>query len=249
MALSAKNAKTLTTPWTRWFFYGPSGAGKTKLASSFPYPVMIQPINEGSIVTLRGLDIPYYEMTDMTSQLRDGRGGLNRIIDELEKEYQADPKAFPYETIVVESLTHYSELVVEEISEQGTKPMDQRKWGEVASHFRNVHARLCNMQVHVVYTSLDKIDKSDSGVIVAGPSLQGAAATKLPSACEVVGYCEVSRSNKKVGGTLVAQTDYKVHFRKHGHYPARSRFDAMPDVVDNFKFAEIEQYLTQSNNP
>jgi hypothetical protein len=248
MALSAKNAKALSAPWTRWFFYGDTGSGKTLLAATFPNPCFIQPINEGSMVTLRGRDIGYYEAQDMSSQLRGGIGGMNRIIDELEREYKANPQKFPYDTIVVESLTHYSELVVEELSEQGTKQMDQRKWGEVAAHFRNIHARLCNMQVHVVYTSLAKIDKNDAGVIVAGPFIQGAAAAKLPSSCEVVGYCEVSRSNRKVNGVATDQTAYRTHFKKHGHFPARTRFDAMPDVIENFNFSEVEQYLTETND-
>lgn len=240
MGLSFKNASALEVPWTRWFFYGPSGSGKTQLCSSFPRPVFIIPKNEGSIVTLRGQDIPYYESIDMSSQVRSGVGGLNRILDELERTYSEDPQNFPFDTIVLESLTHYSELVVEEISAQpGFKQMSPREWGEVASHFRNVHSRLSNMQVHVVYTSLERIDKNDAGVVIAGPFLSGAAAIKLPSACDVIGFTEVQQSK---GGTK-----YNVHFKKHGFFPARSRFDALPDVVEDFHFDDIAQFLTQGN--
>jgi hypothetical protein len=239
MGLSFKNAKDIEVPWTRWFFYGDTGAGKTRLASTFPRPCFIIPKNEGSAVTLRGRDIPYYEVTDMSSQVRSGVGGLNRILDEIEKSYTENLDAFPFDTIVLESLTHYSELVVEELSESGTKSMDQRKWGEVAAHFRNIHARLCNMDVHVVYTSLARIDKNDAGVVIAGPFIQGAAAIKLPSSCEVVSFCEASKNQR---GTV-----YKAHFKKHGHYPARSRFDAIPDVIENFNYAEVVQYLTKTN--
>jgi hypothetical protein len=239
MSLSFKNAAQLDAPWTRWFFYGETGSGKTSIAASFPDPVFIVPVNEGSIVTLRGRDIPYYESCDMSSQVRDGVGGLNRILDELERNYVQDINAFPFQTIVLDSLTHYSELVVEEISESGTKQMDPKKWGEVGAHFRNVHSRLCNMQVHVVYTALSRIDKNDAGVVIAGPFLSGAAAIKLPSACEVVGYCEAT----KVKGI----TEYRTHFKKCGFYPARTRFGALPDVIQNFDFAEVQPYLTKTN--
>jgi len=239
MGLSFKNAKDLQTPWTRWFFYGETGCGKTRLASTFPRPCFIVPKNEGSVVTLRGMDVPYYEATDMSSQVREGVGGMNRILDEIEKSYHADIAKFPFDTIVIESLTHYSELVVEELSESGTKSMDQRKWGEAAAHFRNIHARLCNLDVHVVYTSLARVDKNDAGVVIAGPFIQGAASVKLPSSCEVVGYCEATKSQK---GTV-----YRTHFKKHGFFPARTRFDAMPDMVENFDFAEMSQYLTAMN--
>jgi hypothetical protein len=239
MGLSFKNAKDIEVPWTRWFFYGDTGSGKTNLSATFPRPCFIVPKNEGSAVTLRGRDIPYYEATDMSSQVRGGVGGMNRILDEIEAAYTKDLSNFPFDTIVIESLTHYSELVVEELSEAGTKAMDQRKWGEAAAHFRNLHARLCNMDVHVVYTSLARIDKNDAGVVIAGPFIQGAASVKLPSSCEVVGYCEATKGAK---GAV-----YKAHFKKHGHYPARTRFDAIPDVVENFNFDDIKQYLTQAN--
>lgn len=251
MGLSFKNAKTLQAPWTRWFFYGDTGTSKTSISATFPYPLFIVPQNEGSIVTLRGQDIPYYESCDMTSQVRSGVGGLNRILDEIELAYKTDIKNFPFETIVLDSLTHYCELAVEEISERGTKHMDTQKWGILASHFRNVHARLSNMQVHVVYTALAKIDKSDAGVITAGPAIQGAAATKLPSACEVVGYCEAIKrvhKDKTTGEEQPKSTlQYLTHFKKRGFYPARTRFADIPDVMENFSFAEVAPYLTSSN--
>ncbi len=128
---------------------------------------------------------------------------------------------------------------MEVLSESGTKQMDQRKWGEASAHFRNIHARLCNMDVHVVYTALAKVDKNDAGVVIAGPMISGAAAIKLPSSCEVVGYCEAGKNSQ---GTV-----YKTHFKKHGFFPARTRFNAMPDVVENFNFAEMTQYLTATN--
>src|ERR1051325_4596977 len=129
--LSAKNALALTLPWTHWFFYGDTGSGKTRAASTFPRPIFLVPQNEGSIVTLQGLDIPYYEITDMGSPLVNGTGGMNRALDEIEALYAEGPDAFPFDSIVVESLSHYSDLVQEELTGGATRPMDQFKWGQL----------------------------------------------------------------------------------------------------------------------
>ena len=105
--LSAKNATALIQPWTHWFFYGESGSGKTVNASSFPRPLFLVPQNEGSIATLRGRDIPYYEITDMGSPLQNGVGGMNRALDEVEALYNEAPDQFPFDTTVIENLSHY----------------------------------------------------------------------------------------------------------------------------------------------
>lgn len=242
MTLSLKNAKDLDAPWTHWFLYGDSGSGKTMAASTFPNPVFIIPKNEGSITTLRGTDVPYYEATDMNSRLsKDGVGGMNAILQELEDEYHRAPDDFPFDTIVVESMSHYADLIIEELTEGGKAPMNQQQWGLLTAHIRNIQARLRNLDVHVVFTALAKTDKSDDGKTLIGePLIQGQSARKLPAACDVIGYCEESGGKNN--------TVWRVHFRRHKHFAARSRFTELPRVVEDFHFNEVEQYITGPNN-
>lgn len=242
MSLSIRNAKDIVAPWTHWFLYGDSRSGKTKAASTFPRPVFLVPYNEQSITTLRGMDMPYYEITGMGDQANlapivDGSGSLLSALLELETEYFKDPNAFPFETIVFESVSHYSDLVAEELTRGGKVFMDQQKWGQFLAHFRNVQGRLRKMQVHAVFTALAKLDKAgdDASTVSGGPLVQGQTALKLPSACDVIGYSEEVRAGK---GSI-----YRIHFRKYKHFPAGSRFSGVPAVVDNFNFAEIEQFL------
>lgn len=237
MSLSARNAKDIVAPWTHWFLYGDSRSGKTRAAASFPSPCFLVPYNEQSITTLRGTDTAYYEVTGMKGDVVGGSGGLENILLELETEYYKDPNAFPYETIVLESISHYSDLVADELTRGGKVFMDQAKWGQFLAHFRNIQARLRKMQVHAVFTALAKTDKAgdDASTVTGGPLVQGQTALKLPSACDVIGYCEEVRAAK--------DSIYRIHFRKHRHFPAGSRFHGVPATVDNFNFADIEKYL------
>ena len=232
VTLSTKNAKDLDAPWRHWFFYGPTGSGKTTLAATFPRPVFIEPKNEGSVETLRGLNIDYYEVVDLNSKIRNGVGGMNRIIAEIEGAYNADPDAFPYDTIVIESMSHYTDLIIEDITAGGQDAMDQRKWGEVLAHIRNIQTRLRNLDAHVVFTALEKIDeKTGEGL----PLIQGASAKKLPSSCDVIGFCEVIEAKNVIR--------YRTHFKPYRKYQARSRIKGMPKVVDNFEFQKVADLL------
>ena len=231
---ATKNAAKLDQPWLHWFFYGDSGSGKTTAAASFPRPLFLVPANESSIVTLSGMDVPYIEITGQHGPVSGGRGGMDAALSLIEKEYKADPDHFPYDTIVVESLTHYQDLVQEELTENNAQQMDQRKWGLLATHFRSIQSRLRNLEVHVVFTALAKVAENDAGLLVGGPMLSGQSAVKLPSACDIIGYAEAPASKKG---------KHTIHFRRRGHFFARSRFRGMPASVDDFDYAQVKEHL------
>ena len=232
-----KNAADLLDPWTRWFLYGPTGSGKTHAAGTFPAPFFLVPPNEKSIVTLMGQDVAYTEvgnrmqMNHAVRWLRSQYDLAMRLFD-AGKDEEAEA-AFPYQTIVVESLSHYCELLIEDIGARGQKKMDLQAWGQLSSHLRTLHSQLSDMDVHVVYTSLDKVDEAGNGQ----PLMTGKNALMMPSACDVIGYFEcvpVQRGKAPV---------YRAHFRQFGRYPARSRFKGMPDAVDDFHFDKVRDHL------
>ena len=244
MTISAKNAQDLTSPWTHWFLYGDSGSGKTTNASTFPRPLFIVPQNESSITTLRGRDIPYYEAIDISSPVVGGVGGMLSILSEIEQAYDAGPDEFPYDTLVIESISHYADLAIEEMTRGGDLQMDQQKWGRFGSHFRNLQTRLRRLDCNVIFTALAKSsdgasdDETGKRVkdVMGMPMIQGQTSIKLPSACDVIGYCEEYRINPK-------DTRYRIHFRKFKQFPARSRFKRIPPVIEDFAFSKVEPFL------
>jgi hypothetical protein len=237
------NATSLI-PWTHWFFYGATRSGKTELAATFPKPLFIVPQNEASITTLMGRDIPYvlcgspfgsYDEEKGVGGLigmRDKNGNQEiGILDSLERLYKKNPKTFPYETIVLESMSHYTDLVEEHLTAGATKQMDPLAWGKMKDHLRHVQTRLRAMQVHVVFTCLDELKTNEkSGVTIGGPLMSGKAARTLPSSCDAIGYC------RRAGDRFF------VHFKNFGHYQAGSRFTRMPSQIENFSFKAVEQF-------
>jgi len=248
--ITIQNTADQTYPWLRCLFYGETGSGKTRLASTFPAPLFLVPRGENSYVTLRDLSLPFISMgenadtgeaipvrkhmAEVLTFLKERHDQMNALLKEGEEE--AANAKFPWQTIVVESLTHYSELVQSDISRNNMVRMDQQKWGDVANHFSDIHNTLSGMAVHVVYTSLVKEAPSEGGKRPsAEPNMVGKASKIIPSACDILAYCEEITTAK--GST------YRVHFRKHEHYPARSRVAGVPRHIDNFHFRELDKAL------
>lgn len=230
-----KNAAEIYAPWTHWFFYGDTGSGKTESCSTFPRPIFILPTDENSIITLKGRDFPYIEIYGAKGRPRTQGWGLENAVGWLEQQLGSDPENFPYDTIVVEALSHYLEQVVEELSEGNTKQMDQQKWGKLSGHLRNIHSRLRNMDVHVVFTALVKEERDATNQTMALPLMSGKMGYMLPSACDVIGYCKETPGKP--------ESLYEVHFKKYMHFPARSRFRGMPAKVRNFRFNDMLPYI------
>lgn len=234
-----ENTRAISQPWLHFFFYGDTGSGKTTAASSMPSPLFLVPANEGSELTLAGRDVDFVKVgRDPAGRTIDVRDHMHQILCDLEaratKYHAGDVDALPWETIVTESLTHYCDMLVAGISEDGRKQMDMQKWGLVSTHLQQIHARLRRLPCHVVFTALAQLKENDGKQVVGMPSVQGAMAVKMPSACDIIGYCEElppSRGSQS--------STYRMHFSKSGPYMARARFSGFPRFIDNFTFDQI----------
>ena len=263
MTLEIQDTNDITVPYTAWFFYGKMGSGKTRAAATFPHPLFIVPANENSQLSLKGLGLKYVICGKRKNgQVVPVRQHLNEILTDLERmhaamlvelskaskaaseeeaelHYAAADAAFPYQTIVLESLSHLGDLLVEDVSAYGQKKMDQQGWGAISTFLRSVHSRLRNMQINIVYTALDKTQESESGgVVQGGPNMIGSAADKFPSGCDCVVYMETVRPITK-GGPFV----YRAHLRAHSFFQARTRFQSLPHEIDDFNFMRIAPLL------
>jgi hypothetical protein len=250
MSLAIQNTSGIQQPWTHWFLYGETGSGKTVAAATFPDPLFLVPANEGSELSLRERGVDYIKVgKDADGSPIKARRHMSEILSMLEDRHAkmraayaanddaAAMEAFPWQTIVWESLTHYCDLLVEDISNGGAQKMDQQRWGLLSGHLRTVHGRLRNLDVHVVMTSLAKTENDGaSGAAMGKPHIVGSMAEKLPSSCDVIGYCEE-------GPTTKNGRQWHVHFAKHKWFPARSRFRGLPAKATNFRFADVQQHL------
>jgi hypothetical protein len=257
-------------PYTAWFFYGETGSGKTTAASSFPDPIFLVPSNENSFIALLDQErsFPYVILgKDMqTGQPLKVRQHVMEVLgwfedmhreavrlqnvaaaleaagkaEEADAKYDEAARAFPYQSVVLESCTHLVDLVIEDITDYGRKPIDQRGWGLIQTFLRTVHDRLRALDVHIVYTALAQVkDVKGTESSQGSPNISGSMAQKMPSACDCIGYCEELNGPK-------GESIYRIHFRKFGPYPARARFRRMPKFVDGFKFEAVAEYLVSN---
>lgn len=223
-------------------------SGKTTIASTFPRPLFLVPKNESSMLTLSGRNYPYILITDKSSPFRPrnpndpndySEGGMDSVLTVLENQLDASirqnkPELFPFDTLAVEALTHYCDLVQDELTEGSTLNMDQPRWGKLASHLRNVHTRLRNMDLHVVFTALANTSKDSKE---GGPAIPGSMAEKLPSACDVIGYVEVTDMGRD------KPQRHTLHLRQRKQFFARTRFPNLPAQIENFNFTKIQHLL------
>lgn len=234
------NTAELTAPWTRWFIYGDTGSGKTEIASTFPRPLFLVPRSEMSVTTLSGRNFPYLVVTDRSSSYnpRTKMGGLTSILDHLEAFYKKDAASFPFDTIVLESVTHYMEMVIAELTDGHKAQMDPGRYGKLANHLSNIHSRLSNMEIHTVYTALARWHE-DTGK--GGPHIPGKTGDMLPSACDVYAYTVAEDQGSDKNGKKPLK--FSLHTRTYKNYPARTRFRGMPACIENFQFAKVQAFI------
>lgn len=260
-----RTTQQIENPYFTFFFYGSTGSGKTTAAATFPSPLFLVPANEQSHLTLlsHGDDYPFLvvgkdehgrrlpiqtHMAAILGYLEEAHATFRKLerqgqqleatgkAEEAKEIFAKADQVFPYQTIVVESLTHYCDLVVEDLSQHGQKPMNQADWGKLSTHVRTIHDRLRSLDAHIVYTALDKVSEGEGSIVTGGPNLVGSLRDKLPSACDAIAYFNEMRTKE---GSV-----YRAHFRKFKFFAARARFP-LPDFIDNFNFQapEVQQAL------
>lgn len=240
MGLQVQNARELTVPYSHWWIYGSTGAGKTTAAATFPVPLFLVPQNEQSITTLAGMDVDYITINGLDGgQIVKGLGSMKAAITEIVRLYnQALPllnsedeekqlrgeKLFPWQTVVCESMTHYIDMALLDIQKK-IRPGDNfAQWRLLGEHLNWIQVSLRSIDVHVVFTSLAEISKTDTQVLKGQPLVQSKARDKMPSACDVIAYME-HKGNKRL-----------VHLEKSGPWDARSRFPQLPKHIEDFNF-------------
>jgi hypothetical protein len=236
------NAKDLQEPWTRWFLYGDTGTGKTTAAATFPRPLFLVPVNEKSVTVLAGYNVPFLLIKDWSSPFDEtnGVGGMNPVLQRIETEYRRDPNAFPYDTIVAEGLTHLAELIKDELTQGSKVSMDVQKYDKITSYFRNIHARLSNLETHLVFCALAQLDeKTERGDAYLSKKVREV----IPSSCDVYAYLTATdRGTDKNGNQL--PKEHKMYTQSRGQWKARSRCKRLPALIQNFNFNDIKHLLS-----
>jgi len=246
MAIEFKNAGEIVTPWTSWFFYGATRAGKTTAAATFPRPVFLVPAQEKSHISLMGRhDVDYkliessHMMHETVAELEARHQRARPLWDTGSEDALAEADTiFPWQTVVLESMTHYADLIQEELTRGATVEMDRQKWGKLGSHLRSIHMRLRALPVHTIFTSLeDRIHDEKGKLVSGGPMFPGKTQFKMPSACDGIVYFERKAGNPN--------DIFLAHFTKQEVFVAGTRFPRLTAKrsLKPFTWAEVAETL------
>lgn len=205
---------------------GQTGSGKTHICTTFPNPIFVLPSKENSEAVFRGAPFPLTHVWDRASML----AALQELLV-MDRNGQLQGC-----TVCVESLSHHSDDVENELTKGGKLDMFP-KWGEHRAHFLEIRSILDAIQTaHIVCTMLSQRRVlRDKGGQVTGVEhtfgISGKSGPHFVSTFDAIGYCEQVANTKP--------PIFQTHFCAHDYFPARTRLRGMPPAsIPNFNFAD-----------
>ncbi len=213
-----------------FMIYGPSGAGKTRFAATFPRPLFLSDRSEKGWETIAWMsDDDFYEKGRRPEVWAIGKPAeMVEALSEVETIVKKDKQRF--RTLVVDQLTHYADAYFSELemlayqNAKGKRPDSRQLYNDLASHLRYLMLRVHELPLNIVWVCLPKEPDPERG-IPGGPLISGRTAVTAPAKCNYWFYC---RSYSQNDGTVV----HEVRTRQFGAYPARGRDgNTLPDPM------------------
>jgi hypothetical protein len=202
---------------------GPSGAGKTVSACTFPLPIKIMDF-DGKVTSaakfyekdkerIDGIDLNAYSKMPIKGDQKLGRNPrVGQFLKDLQEIYdlQNNKKPLPFKTLVVDSITTMADSIMEDyryVSQTGVKRpnIDQNSmsdYGLFATHFKQIMTGILSLDCHVVFIGHTQLSKDEtSGVISNEILFSGQMASKLGIYFEEVYMQKVAADGKRVWQT------------------------------------------------
>ena len=200
--------------------YGSSRAGKTRFAGSWPRPLFLSDATESGWTTLENMDKGIL--------FEAGRDPLVWAIENVTDMWKALGDAEPLlkrkevETIVVDSLTFYSDRFINYIT-PNVKGDVRQVYGKLGEHLKQLCEQVHGLGCNVVWLCLAKDPGDDQPL--GGPMLPGQNAAKFAASCDYLLY---HRSYQPPN----AQLQWEVRTRKWQSYQAGGRDEGrLPDPL------------------
>jgi hypothetical protein len=230
--------------------YGHSGVRKTCFACEFPGPIYVADF-DGKISSARNwladrpekLEAITYDsfVEGQNPLIKTAFGRYYKQLLELEK-FAAAPEPFPYATVVLDSITTYTQAMLHEVMSQhpGAKRYDKwtpalQDYGIATSHFKIYLLRLLSLPCNVIVTAHIQLTKDEkTGALVYEPLIYGKLPGLLPIWFEEVyrAYVEDSKEGRK----------YLMQTQASRKYRARSQIKGLPDPCPT-SYEELSKHL------
>ena len=219
----------------RLLLYGATGAGKTKLASTFPNPLFIDTDKGGK--TLKKLKIPNVKLTR-------GNKTYDELMDILHKIKEKEaPFNFPIDTVVFDSFTSLAKFLIVDILKyprilgKVSKEITKAKveWDDytvLSAELETIMKYIQDMGLHIVGTCGDKLEKDEvTGAFIGLPDILGGFRNAIGYEFDEMYYMEVRKKSEN-------SVEYITHFQKSGYFVAKSR-DGKTGIMKNASYETL----------
>ncbi len=196
--------------------HGPSGTGKTRMASTFPKPIIFD-IEGGTMSIDKGLDVAVVAKEQITLD------SLTQYIDWL-----ATPDAKDYETVVIDSLTHLQNIFLEQKLQTVNDP--RQAYGQWQQYLRTLMEKLFSLQKNVVFICRSKMGEDIEGAEKLFPELSPSAFSVVPALVDFA----IVVTNKTTGLGNRATTEAK-GFAAHPKYWTKTRALTQAEFAPNYE--------------
>lgn len=221
MAIEIKNTKDLKRePKIKALIYGAPGSGKTTFAGTFPNPLILNV--ERGLDSVIQQDLAYVDVTSWDD------------IKELFKEKVFDK----FDTIVVDSLSELQDIRMNELSKENGGTMGRNQWGVLALEIPNLIKAFEKLDKHIVFTG-HEAEEIVEDIMITRVSLKGSAKREVLKPFNMIMnmFIEADEDGKLVH-KVRSKTDLRVH--------TKSRFNKVPEVMDNPTFDLLYEYVKAS---
>lgn len=202
---------------------GPSGAGKTVAACTFPGPIHIMDFDNkvssaakfysGNKELLQSITVNSYGKMPLVGDAKLGRKHrMQAFLDDLKVFYnlQNQKQPLPFKTLVIDTITTMTDSILEDyryVSQTGVKRPNidqnsQSDYGLLATHFKQILTGTLALDCNIIYIGHTQISKDDSTGIVSNELLMpGQMAGKLGIYFEEVYFAKVNAKGEHVWQT------------------------------------------------
>jgi hypothetical protein len=220
-------------PCNTFLLYGNSRTGKTTYAASFPRPVFFSDVSEGGWDSIANMD---------DSQLFEpGVKPLVWGIEEMADMAVARNKAIPLiasgriKTIVVDSLSFYSDLYLNFLVGMQTKKDMRSAYGDLGNHLRDLRVKTHQLGVNVVWLCLAQHPSDD--VPIGRPMIPGQQGDKFMAGVHYIFHARIDQQKQ---GQVLLPPSFEMRTQKFQGYIAGNRLGAisasLPDpLVGNYE--------------